>query len=92
MAAETLAFLEAISLEPAELRFCEGFDDRSRSRNFREHSHPCFEMILSSEAGATVVAGGDSLDASPVEVVIRPPGLSHTDRQDPAWPRGGICL
>jgi hypothetical protein len=43
MPAETLAFLEAISLEPAELKLCERFGDQ------KEHPHPSFEIILFSK-------------------------------------------
>jgi len=49
----TLAFLESISLDRAELKFCERFDEQSRIWNFEKHSHPYFELILFLEGKAT---------------------------------------
>ena len=60
----TLAFLESISLDRAELKFCERFDEQSRIWNFEKHSHPYFELILFLEGKANIYAGDDSLDIS----------------------------
>ncbi len=92
MLAETLAFLQAISLERAELKFCERFDDRSHIWNLQRHSHPYFELILFLEGKASIDAGDEALEVAPFDVVIYPPGLPHTERLDEARRQEIICL
>jgi AraC-like DNA-binding protein/mannose-6-phosphate isomerase-like protein (cupin superfamily) len=88
----TLAFLESISLDRAELKFCERFDEQSRIWNFEKHSHPCFELILFLEGKANIHAGDDSLDISLFDVLIYPPGLLHTEQLELGRRQEIICL
>ena len=92
MPSETLAFLEAIGLERAELKFCERFDERSHIWNFQRHSHPYFELILFLEGKANINAGDESLDISLFDVVIYPPDLVHTEHLDAARRQEIICF
>src|SRR5512142_1118304 len=92
MSAEALALLEAISLKRAELRCCERLDGRSRMWNLHEHSHPYFELLLFPEGKARIEAGGRSLEASPFDLVIYPPGLHHTEHLDLDRRQELICL
>src|SRR5437899_5464078 len=88
----TLAFLESISLDRAELKFCERFDEQSRIWNFEKHSHPYFELILFLEGKANIHAGDDSLDISLFDVLIYPPGLLHTEQLELGRRQEIICL
>jgi AraC-like DNA-binding protein len=92
MPAETRTFLEAISLEPAELKFCERLGDRSRIGDFRKHSHPFFEIILFSQGKTGGDAGVDALDVSPLDVVIYPPDLPRAQRRDAGRSQQITCL
>ena len=88
----TLAFLESISLDRAELKFCERFGEQSRIWNFEKHSHPYFELILFLEGKANIHAGDDSLDISLFDVLIYPPGLLHTEQLELGRRQEIICL
>ena len=93
MAADAIpAFLDTISLERAELKFCERFDGKSQIWNFEKHSHPYFELIFFIEGKANVDAGADLLDISLFDVLIYPPGLAHTEHLDFAHRQEIICL
>ena len=88
----TFAFLNSISLERAELKFCERFDDKSQIWNFQRHSHPFFELILFLEGKANIDAGENSLDISLFDVLIYPPGLQHTEHLELGRKQEIICL
>jgi len=87
-----LAFLDSISLERAELKFCERFDDKSRIWNFQPHSPAYFELILFLEGKANIAAGDDTLDISLFDVLIYPPGLRHTEHLELGRRQEIICL
>jgi len=92
MSADLLALLDAVSLRRAELRLCERFDGQNRMWNVEEHCHPYFELLLFLEGEAGIEAGGRSLDASPSDLVIYPPGLPHTEHVDRDRRQQIICL
>jgi AraC-like DNA-binding protein len=89
---ETLAFLNSISLERAEVKFCERIDDKSQTWNFQRHSHPYFELILFLEGRANIDAGDNTLDASLFDVIVYPPGLQHTEHLELGQQQEIICL
>ena len=92
LASPALAFLESIALERTSLHFCEQFDEKSRSWNFQQHSHPYFELIFFLEGKGNVEAGEDSLDVSLFDVLVYPPGLLHTEHLNLDRRQEIICL